>query len=71
MHPTATVRILDLHLVTHQEDVCTPVFTAALFTIASVMKWKLILHSWLCIVSVFRGYILCSRSSPNPPRSHH
>ena len=49
-HPTATIRILDLHLFTHQKDVRTPMFTAALFTIASVMKWKLILHSWLCML---------------------
>lgn len=48
-HPTATVRVVDLHLFTHQKDVRTPMFTAALSTIASVMKWKLILHSWLCM----------------------
>lgn len=37
-HPTATVRVLDLHLFTHQKDVRTPMFTAALSTIAKLWK---------------------------------
>ena len=47
--PKVAVHMVVVHLFIHQKDICTPMFTAALFTIVSFIKWKLIFHYWLCM----------------------